>query len=151
VNITLEQLDSIVGDVLTTVGGLTVERRRPDATPNEAWVASRIEIRGHELVELQLLSGRALAATLASAFFGEAVAVDCDDDVNAAMLELANIVAGHVGALMEPPRRIGSPVLDATSATESASAPDLVVAFTFAEDAVVVTMRVTAANAGPVR
>jgi hypothetical protein len=150
VNLTLEQFDSIVSDVFTTVAGLTVQRRQPDLTAGEAWVTSQIEIRGPERVELQLTCGRGLAATLASAFFGGPVPASCHDDVGAAMLELANIVAGHVAALMDAPRRIACPVLVGPAEELDFTAPDLVVAYAFEDDVAVVTVRVHADRGEPV-
>lgn len=153
-NVTIEDLCTITEDVLSTVIGLvpTACNTTPAATRPDQWLEGRIEIHGRWSGELAIACGPQLAATLASAFFGEPVSVDRFEDANSALLELANILAGHVNALMAAPSRITLPHLAGTSPATSEPVggrpPELIAAYSCGDQDLLVTLRETSARGG---
>lgn len=123
-NVTIEDLRTITEEVLTTVAGMC-----PCPTPGAAapaagsWLEGKIQIHGrcwHG--ELTVGCGPQLAAELASSFFGEPISLDRVEDTTAALLEVANILAGHVNALMASPSRITLPQMTTPTPTPTTAA-----------------------------
>lgn len=152
-NVTMQDLCSITEDVMTTVLGLAaIAAVTPrTAAPAAPWLESRIGIHGRWSGELTVACGPQLAALLASAFFGEPVSIDRVDDADAALRELANILAGHVNALMAAPSRISLPHSVGAAATTAAATgrvPDLIAAFCCEDQELLVTLRETTPPGG---
>jgi len=151
-NITIEDLSTITKEVLTAVAGLTpTESSAPTRASTDQWLTGKIQINGKSSSELVLTCTAPLAARLAAAFFGETVSEEESDDATCALLELTNIMAGHVNALMAAPSRITLPQIEETvtsdpSATEEP--PELLAAYTCDGEALVVTLRQVAPGRG---
>lgn len=146
-NVTLADLGTITEDVLTTVVGLSPIAGEPVAVDVDAagWLAGRIGIHGTYDAELAVQCSRALAGRIAAAFFGCPPSAAQAEDATDALLELANILAGHVNALMTAPSRITLPsaVVGSGQAAPLArgTPPDLAVAYACDGEGVVVTLR----------
>ncbi len=144
--ILLQDLHTVVEDVLSTIFGMAPVPRDIASSEgkHDEWMVSRIEIHGVWAGELAVTCGPALAATLASSFFGEKVAVGQLEDASAAMLELTNILAGHVNSMMEAPSRISMPQMATGMDTLTAihtNAPELVTAYSCDGENILVTLR----------
>lgn len=152
-NITIEDLRTITEEVLTTVAGMTPCATAGAATPaTGAWLEGKIQIHGRCFHgELTVGCGPQMAAALASSFFGEPISLDRVEDTTAALLEVANILAGHINALMASPSRITLPQMATpTSASTPAPAKGPALAATYACEGqdLVVTLAETGADRG---
>ncbi len=146
-NVSMQDLSMITEDVLQTVVGLAPEALVPQGTsgPHPDWMSGKIEIHGKWSGELSISCGPETAGLLASAFFGDAAPANALEDATAALLELANILAGHVNALMEAPSRITLPHSVTNAAPQSklplGTKSELAVAVSCAGKELLITLR----------
>jgi chemotaxis protein CheX len=109
-SIAREDLQRIVTDVWQQVLGLEAAEA-PPPTGDDAWLTACIQITGAWRGAVIITAPPAVARAAAVAMFQLAPTAIGDDEARDALGELANMVGGHVKALLPGPSQLALPVV----------------------------------------
>jgi len=138
------ELRAVVEDVFSAASDLVLTQVADvDWQLHDGWLTGAVEIHGRSSSELAITCPRPLAAAMASAFFGQGISEDHEADMISALLEVANIMAGHVNGLMAAPSQITVPriVSAELESVKLLKMPELAVAYLCNGEPLMVTLR----------